>query len=182
MKSSPPDDSECCSKLSRLQSSLVSNLTEMRRLYLNWKRGEADPIKSRSMQDWAIWRTRVNESLISPASHETVQALDAKIQPHVASFLAYVGLYGDKGADNVALEPEAYMFYGLPRAKIDEGMLKQQQLLIQQQTKSMNPLVPNKLTIDDGCVDSFQAVRGKLIRPSIGKNRGFISFSGFRGW
>lgn len=138
------------SKFNRIQASLASNLSEMRRLYVNWQRGEVKPTPKGDLgiHDWALWRTKVNETLIVGTIPD-MSIGDSnganKIEPHVGSFFAYVGVYGDKELP-APLEPEAFMFYGLPRVKLTQISLQQQQ---PQTVRSINNVVPNKLTIDD---------------------------------
>lgn len=159
LKSTTSESSVSTSRFGRLQASLASNLSEMRRLYTNWRRGGgggSDVIKNRAMHDWALWRTKVNESLINGCGSNDENDGTSRLEPHVASFLSYVGVYGDK-EPSAALDPESYMFFGLPRIKVDPGEQLDSEFRPNQMTRS----IPNKLTIDEA--DTFQPMKGLYI-------------------
>lgn len=163
-------DNMTSSKFGRLKASLAFNLTEMRRLYTSWRANshEIDLREALSrggdvadvvgMHEWAVWRTRVNENLIdSSINNEDKKQVESsssssnnKIRPHVASFLTYVAIYGEKEPSSVCIDPEAFMLYGLPRVNLNLDRFQQQQQ--QQQTQLIQNMVPNKLTIDERVV------------------------------
>ena len=132
---------------------LLGNLTEMQRLYINWRLDpgykrflEDDEIRS-GLHDWALWRTKLNENLILTSLFNTPFTLNQnntnfildkeanknmdsdnlddnkklvdqfKIEPQIARFIYYLGFTRDRPF----LDPESFMFYGLPRARVNKN-------------------------------------------------------------
>lgn len=175
------DSSHSITKFARLKSELAISLTEVRRLCTSWRSAELDlndlmkqqkKNNSDSGEAWSIWRTKVNENLIDRCSGEDTKSSSKMetsklFKPHVASFLAYLAVYGDKEVASTRLDPEAFMLYGLPRVKLD--------YLDKQQMSSSQSLVPNKLTIDE------KIVQDKLGFESLYPFKGEISLFFYKG-
>jgi hypothetical protein len=137
-------------------NNLNTNIEEVKRLYINW---DLDPRNNWNFQewelksglhDWALWRVKINENLISTSlfktpfilnenkkyfikqdlsdSKENIVNLKSRsnplsntdnfiyttyfqIQPRLARFVYYYGFT----RQNPIIDPESFMFYGIPR-------------------------------------------------------------------
>ncbi|RNA42985.1 hypothetical protein BpHYR1_008498 [Brachionus plicatilis] len=102
-----------------------SNLNEIENILKNPKPEQEFNIDlKKGLHDWSLWRSKFNETLIkscfTPAklikSIQTHNDLRLKSQSYIEpSFVHYSSYYGD----NTNLDPESFMFYGIPRARVN---------------------------------------------------------------
>ena len=98
------------------------------------------------MHDWALWRSKINDYLILNSMFETLNEFlnkqknpsaakfsqdednhlerlnSFKIEPCLARFIYY---HGCKNVTRPRLDPDSFMFYGLPRVQLSSGIAKQ---------------------------------------------------------
>ena len=110
--------------------------TDLQRLYNNWKldpgfkhKLEESEIRH-GLHNWGLWRTKMNEILImsimnsnskesSEDGYEKIRSIrfhkeQFKLDPKTARFIYY---YGSNQDVKPILDPDAYMFRGIPRAQ-----------------------------------------------------------------
>lgn len=103
-----------------------SNLNEIENILKNPKADQEFNVDlKKGLHDWSIWRSKFNETLIKSCftplklkkSIQTHNDLRIKSQSFIEpSFVHYSSHYGD----DTNLDPESFMFYGIPRARVFE--------------------------------------------------------------
>lgn len=101
-----------------------SNLNEIENLLKNPKADQEINLDlKKGLHDWSLWRSKFNETLVKSCftplklkkSIQTHNDLRIKSQSFIEpSFVHYSSHYGD----DTNLDPESFMFYGIPRARV----------------------------------------------------------------
>lgn len=133
-----------------------SHLYEIQKIFINWNSNpnySANPTEwdlKCGLHDWALWRTKLNETLIKACItplklNKSIKSLHEdepnKSLINQPGFVYYTGFFGNK----TALEPETFIFFGIPRARTSI-----------QKTQEMNPEIGNEIqSRDTNLVKSF---------------------------